>query len=256
MNNSLTIADEYTPEQKALIINTVAKGATKDEFALFLYRCKHLDLDPLKPGQIYFIKYENSPGTIIIGIDGFRSKAGKTKKHTGTNRGVIRDETGKCVGAYCEVHRSDWAHPAREEVSLAEYNTKRGQWAKMPETMIKKVAEVAALRMAFPDELGGLYSDDEMAQVETSEIKVAEHEQISAVVENIEPGKYAAKFGKFKGQALESLDIYELNSYVAFIEKSAKEKGKTIQGDVAEFMTNATEYLDSKSPKPSEGIPF
>jgi recombination protein RecT len=118
MNNALALQNEFNSEQLALITNTVAKGATKDELQLFLYRCKHMGLDPLKPGQVHFVKYGNNPGTIIIGIDGFRSKAAKTGKHTGTKRGVIRDEKGVCVGAWCEVFRSDWTQCAREEVSL------------------------------------------------------------------------------------------------------------------------------------------
>lgn len=167
MSNLATASQsEWTPAQLELIKSTVAKGASNDELKLFLYRCKHMGLDPLKPGQIHFIKYGNNPGSIVIGREGFRSKAASTKKHVGTKVGILRDESGQCIGAWAEVYRSDWTQPARDEVSLAEYNTGRAQWAKMPETMIKKVAEVAALRMAFPDELGGLYSDDEMAQAE------------------------------------------------------------------------------------------
>lgn len=149
-----------------LIKATVAKNATDEELKLFLYRAQILDLDPLKPGQIYFVKYGNSPGTIVIGLDGFRARAAKTKRLAGIKRGIIRDDKGKCIGAWAEVYRNDWTHPAREEVALAEYNTYKAMWAKMPETMIKKVAEVAALRMAFPDELGGMYSDDEMKQAD------------------------------------------------------------------------------------------
>lgn len=173
MSNIIKL-DEYglTGGQRALVKATVAKGATDDELNLFLYRCKNMGLDPLKPGQVHFIKYGSAPGTIIVGIDGFRARAAKTGKHVGTKRGLIRDDKGKCLGAWAEVYRSDWTHPAKEEVSLAEYSTGKGQWSKMPETMIKKVAEVAALRMAFPDELGGLYSNDEMDQAEQRHSKV------------------------------------------------------------------------------------
>jgi phage recombination protein Bet len=155
-----------TAEQLDLIKNTVARGATPDELRLFLYRAKELGLDPLKPGQIHFVKYGSGPGTIVIGIEGFRAKAGSTGKHVGTKRGVVRDPTGRALGAWAEVYRSDWQHPAREEVSLAEYTTGRGPWLRMPETMIKKVAEVAALRMAFPEQLGGVYAPEEMEQAE------------------------------------------------------------------------------------------
>jgi len=175
MSNSVTTinkgnneVDQWSPDQLQLIKDTVAKNATNDELKLFLYRCRIMGLDPLKPGQIHFVKYGNSPGTIIVGIEGFRAKAAKTGKISGISRGVIRDDKGKCIGAWAEVHRSDWQHPAREEVSLAEYSTGKSAWAKMPETMIKKVAEAAALRMAFPDDLGGVYTREEMDQAEAA----------------------------------------------------------------------------------------
>jgi phage recombination protein Bet len=171
VSNALTIKPEssmmeWSQEEIQLIKETVAKGATDSEFKVFLYRCRKMDLDPLKSGQIFFIKYNNNPGTIVVGLDGFRARAARTGLHSGTKRGVIRDDKGKCIGAWAEVYRKDWEHPAREEVSLAEYNSGKAQWAKMPETMIKKVAETAALRMAFPDELGDLRSPEEMDQAE------------------------------------------------------------------------------------------
>lgn len=170
MSNLVAVTPrEFTDKEKGLIRDTVAKGATNEEFNLFLYRCKHMDLDPLKPGQIHFVKYNNSPGTIIVGIEGFRVRAAKTGKHSGTKRGVVRDDSGRCIGAWCEVYRSDWTQPAREEVSLVEYNTGKAQWSKMPETMLKKVAECAALRMAFPDQLGGIYGREEMDQADESD---------------------------------------------------------------------------------------
>lgn len=165
--NSLAVTQpEYTPEQEKLILDTVARGATKDEFALFMYRAKTMNLDPLKPGQIHFVKYGSGPGTIVVGIDGMRLRAERTGKRAGSKRGTILDENGKLIGAWAEVYRTDWREPAREEVRLSEYNTGKAGWAKMPETMIKKVAEAAALRMAFPDELGGIYAEEEIGAQE------------------------------------------------------------------------------------------
>lgn len=155
-------ASLWTPDQLKLITDVVAKGATPDELKLFLYRCNKMGLDPLKAGQIFFIKYGNSPGTIVVGIEGFRSRASKTGKLRGIKRGVLRDEAGVCTGAWAKVRRSDWDEPAEAEVSLAEYTTGKNNWATKPETMIQKVAEAAALRMAFPDELGDAYSPEEM----------------------------------------------------------------------------------------------
>lgn len=247
---------EWSPEQLQLITDTVAKNATPDELKLFLYRCKNMGLDPLKPGHVHFVKYKNrktgewGPGTIIIGIDGFRSRAAATGKHSGTKRGVLRDEKNKCFGAWAEVYRSDWAHPAREEVSLAEYNTGYEMWARMPETMIKKVAEVAALRMAFADDLGGMYSDDEMAQAEPREVtgnlppvtsrkptgNVIEAKSISDESEGLD---YLISFGKWKGKRLREVPMNELANYCDYIlnEAALKNKG-VLSGAAGKFIRN------------------
>ena len=103
----------FTPEQMKLITQTVAKGATPNELELFLYRCQNLGLDPLKPGQIYFVKYGSSPGTIVVGIEGFRARASRTGKLSGIKRGALRDVEGRLIGAWAEVYRSDWQHFAR-----------------------------------------------------------------------------------------------------------------------------------------------
>lgn len=183
MSNELTV--QHTPEQLKLITSTVAKNATPDELKLFLYRANNLGLDPLKPGQIHFVKYGNGSGTIVVGIDGLRSKAARTGKLAGIKRGALRDNN-KLVGGWAEVYRTDWKEPAREEVPLSEYTTGKGPWSKMPETMIKKVAEAAALRMAFPDEFGGVYVQEEMAQAETqvrdSAPKALAQDEVTSVI--------------------------------------------------------------------------
>lgn len=162
---NLNLAEKfgYSEKQLDLVKRTVAKNATDDELELFFYRCKELELNPLMPGQVYFLKFGTAPGTVIIGLDGFRIRAHRTGQLSGIKRGVIRNEEGECIGGWADVYRKDWSHPAHEEVTLSEYMDPRKQtWKSMPETMIKKVAEVAALRMAFPDHLGGLYLSEEM----------------------------------------------------------------------------------------------
>lgn len=245
MSNALQVINEnkFTPEQLQLIRDTVAKNATPDELKLFLYRCQNMGLDPLKPGMIHFVKYGTGPGTIVVGIEGFRARAHSTGKLSGIKRGVIRDDKGKCVAAFCEVYRSDWQHPAREEVSMAEYNTGKGPWQKMPETMIKKVAEAATLRMAFPDQLGGIYTNEEMDQAERDSHRVAPQQPDEGDgVQNREVG-YRIPFGKFAKRSLEEIDPKELGSYVDYIENKAQKDGKPIVGQVLDFVERATAYL-------------
>lgn len=265
--SNIVNTNEMTTEQLALIKATVAKGASDNELQLFLYRCKSMGLDPLKPGQVHFVKYGGNPGTIIIGIDGFRTIAASTGLHSGTKRGVIRGDKGECVGAWCEVYRKDWSECAREEVSLSEYSTGKAMWAKMPETMIKKVAEVAALRMAFPDKMSGAYSHEEMDQaapleqtmqksrVQITPLNAPKEKQVEPVLEEkeavaqaqpptppkpknhaegvgsnktLEGGEHVIKFGKYTGQMIKDIDIDDLNEYATYIEEQATANKKEI----------------------------
>lgn len=245
MNEVVAIQNaDWTAEQLKLITNVIAKGATSDELKLFLYRCKNMGLDPLKPGQIYFIKYGTGPGTIVVGIEGFRTKAAKTGKLTGIKRGPLRDDKGNCVGAWAEVYRSDWTHPAREEVPMDEYNTGKGNWQKMPETMIKKVAEAAALRMAFPDELGGVYTSEELEQVGTQRGGI--HPGQPEEGDGFEDSSYRIPGGQWKGLKVE--EVYtkfgpeKMAGYVKYLE----EKFNPLLSWQKEFIEQCEVFLGSK----------
>lgn len=164
-NQAPVIQIDFTPEQLHLITSVVAKNASPDELKLFLYRCKILNLDPLKPGKIHFVKYGGGPGTVVVGIEGFRQFARRTGMHAGTKRGITKDAQGKITYGWAEVYRKDWKVCAREDTPFNEYDTGKNNWSTKPETMIKKVAEAAALRMAFSDELeglGGIYIPEEL----------------------------------------------------------------------------------------------
>jgi hypothetical protein len=77
----------------------------------------------------------------------------------------------------CKVRawRRDWPRPAVGVAYWAEYvQTTRDKqtgktrptamWSRMPHVMLAKVAEAIALRKAFPEDMAGLYTNDEMAQ--------------------------------------------------------------------------------------------
>ncbi len=247
---------EFTPEQLELIKSTVARGATNDELKLFLYRCRNMGLDPLKPGQVHFVKYGSNPGTMIVGIDGFRTRADATGLRSGTNRGIIRDDKGLCVAAWCEVNRRDWTHPARVEVSLSEYSTGKAMWAKMPETMLQKVAEVAALRMAFPDQLAGMYAEEEMHQAAPKDVRAKEiQSKLEAEIEDfpaapvalpIEPSELAAdyiiKVGKNKGKQIKDLSEKDTSNFIRFYNETTA-KGESMHKDVVEYYNELQKLL-------------
>lgn len=149
----------WTDEDKKLIKETVAKGTTDSEFKLFLYTAMKYALDPLVK-QVWCVKYdEKAPAAIFTGRDGFLSIAHRSGQFDGMETEAIR-EGGKLIGARCKVWRKDMSHPFVVEVPLGEYNTGKSNWAKMPETMIKKVAESQALRRAF--DISGIYAPEEI----------------------------------------------------------------------------------------------
>jgi phage recombination protein Bet len=240
-----------------LITDTVARGATPDELKLFMYRCNKMGLDPLKSGQIFFIKYANNPGTIVVGIEGFRSRAARTKKLRGIKRGVIRNEAGECLGAWAKVKRSDWDEPAEVEVSLIEYNTNKAEWAKKPETMIQKVAEAAALRMAFPDELGDAYTPEEMAKTAEELPRVApEHPgEGNGITESF---VWKFTFGKFVQKTIEQ--VYNdprngreaLVSYIDWLESNAKKTGKPLSSAALDAISQIENFLGAMENYPEE----
>ncbi len=169
--NSLAIPG-YEREQIDLIKKTVAPDATDTELQLFLHTCKTRGLDPLLK-QVYFIK-RGGKGTIQVSIDGFRMKAAETRECAG-----IDDATYGYSGAerlawatvtvwrLVQGVRCPFTATARWEEYVQSYNGKpSGLWEKMPHTMLAKCAESLALRKAFPAELGGLYTNEEMTQAD------------------------------------------------------------------------------------------
>lgn len=163
-----------------LIKDTICKGATDAELELFLHVCKKSGLDPMLR-QIYSIKRGNTR-TIQTSIDGLRLIAERTGRYApGQATAFTYDEKGRLVSATAFVKKmttdGTW-HEVSSTAFMAEYNAGQGLWGKMPTVMLSKCAESAALRRAFPAEMCGLYSDDEMSQAEEDKVIEAKPEPI------------------------------------------------------------------------------
>ena len=163
----------FTQKQIQLIKNTVAKGATRDELMLFLYQAQRTGLDPLAR-QIYFVKRATKSGprvSIQTSIDGFRVIAERSGVYAGQDEPEFvegEEHPIKCTVRVYKFAPNGNRYCAGVGVAYwDEYCPPPGQdilWQKLKHTMLSKIAESIALRKAFPLDLSGIYTRDEMEQ--------------------------------------------------------------------------------------------
>lgn len=171
---------------KAYLVSGDPERVTDQELAMFINLCKYQQLNPWTK-EAYLIKYGTSEATLVIGKEAFMKRAESHPEYDGMESGIIvklengdyeyrtgmmREPSETVVGGWAEVFRKDRTHSTRIEVSFDEYVGKKkdgsvnAQWTTKPATMIRKVAQVQALREAFPTSLGGMYTAEEQGTVE------------------------------------------------------------------------------------------
>lgn len=167
---------DMTPAQVDLVKRTVAVGSTNDELALFLYTCKRTGLDPLARQIHAVMRWNGKAGknvmSIQTGIDGYRLIADRTGKYAPGD--ITISGTGEDMAATAAVKKlveGTW-HIITATAYFPEYCQRingqpMGLWARMPKLMLGKCAEALALRRAFPAELSGVYTHEEMQQADS-----------------------------------------------------------------------------------------
>lgn len=199
MSKELTVTSipVITDEQWSLVKRTLMDSDkvqfSDDEFKLFVNQAKRTGLDPFTR-QIYATK-TGGKMTVQATIDGLRLIAQRSGEYQGQTRPIWFDDEGKEYRVWpkkkghpyaCEVgvYKEGFKEPLYGMAIFDEYVAKSKDfktqemkigfmWQKMPALMIAKVAEALALRKAFPNDLSGLYSSEEIS---TSDNEVREVE--------------------------------------------------------------------------------
>lgn len=197
MSSQLTIRDDqqsFTPEQLTALESLGVQKAQPAEVAMFFDQCQRTGLSPWAR-QIYMIgRWDSRLGRekfqVQVSIDGLRLVAERTAQYEGQTPpqwcgpdGIWKDvwlEAAPPAAARVGVWREKFREPAAGVARLDAYmpRTKQGQpaglWRTMPDVMLAKCAEALALRKAFPMELSGLYTSDEMQQADAPKGEQAE----------------------------------------------------------------------------------
>ena len=166
------IVTAFNPTQLDLIKNQIAKGCTDGEIEYFIGVCQRTGLDPFQR-QIYAIRRKDNKVekmTIQTGIDGYRLIADRTGRYAGSDDPIHHcDAAGNLTRSTVTVWKivSGVRCSFTASALFDEYvQLSSPMWAKMKFTMLAKCAEALALRKAFPADLSGLYTTEEMMQSE------------------------------------------------------------------------------------------
>lgn len=211
-----------------------AKDVPPAQFELFLYQARRSGLDPLAR-QIYAIPYPVNTGTkqapnwetrltIVTGIDGYRLAAERSGAYAGQDDAeygpveqISVPLTGRDGAVYktLKIKRPEWARVTVYKVvqktrcaftATARWDeyfpSKRpGKWEESPFLMLAKCAEALALRKAFPQDVVGLYVEEEVQRMTAEDLGI-DHAQVIDAEIVVEPAEIEPQAPSAAAQAV------------------------------------------------------
>lgn len=180
------------------LVNNLYPGAASESVIMVWDYCIARGLDPMKkPCHIVPMRVKDGKSgsyvwrdVVMPGIYEYRATATRTKQYLGHSKpvyGPVVEYLGERVPEWCEITVYRWNNEASQR---AEYPVQlrfeecagtrkdkdsgkyflNDRWATAPQQMLTKCTEAAALREAFPDELGGTHTAEEMEGVQVIDV--------------------------------------------------------------------------------------
>lgn len=176
---SLQAIDPKKLEQTIEQMYFQGKDVTPEQKLIFRHAVERTGLDPIV-GQIRPVLRQNNKTkewqmAIQTSIDGYRLIADRTGLYAGSDDPVYEDDPSPgsfkrpakatvTVWKFVQGQRCAFTATARWSEYFPQLESQQFMWRKMPYLMLAKCAEALALRKAFPADLSGIYTDDEMQQ--------------------------------------------------------------------------------------------
>lgn len=164
-------------EQIELLKQTYAKGASDIEFKMLFAVAQRVGADPFRK-EIYLIPFWDTEArrmgrTPVVGIDWYRKQAGKSQNYAGQGETEFGPDanTNGCVHpewAITPIFNHKFSQPIRvkcfwtEVAKISKEGSAVSNWKSMPHTMLAKCSEAQGIRKAFPEEVGGVYIEEEI----------------------------------------------------------------------------------------------
>jgi phage recombination protein Bet len=178
----------WDEKQLATLKQLGLSNAPKGDLAVLLHYSQRTGLDPFAR-QIYMIE-RGGRYTIQTSIDGFRIVAQRSGEYAGQtptewcgDDGVWKEvwlEKTTPAAARVGVYRTGFQEACYAIAKWDSYAQPNApMWKKMPDLMLAKCAEALALRKAFPQDLSGLYTNDEMEQSEPAQSRFVQTESVT-----------------------------------------------------------------------------
>ena len=232
--SGLAITEEqqfWTPEQAAVLQQSgIDMDVSRPELETFLHLCQKTGLDPFSR-QIYMIGRFNARAgrkvyTPQTSIDGLRIVAQRSHDYAGQDGPWWCGADGQWADVWLApeppaaarvgVLRGTFTQPLYAVARWESYVPLRdgaptGLWAKMPDLMLAKVAEALALRKAFPHDLSGVYTSDEMAQTRNTTPVATAHQVPMAELDAASGDAEANRAGRLAHNQLRR-DVLEVKS--------------------------------------------